>query len=205
MSFSASAQILDLLDLGGGMIIAKQKSSFKYNGLTEESTSSGPGFYLNAGMTTMMTEGVGYAAEFFLDNWTLTLDEDDPSDSKTSETNLGLMFALSLRLPVSETLIFSPYFGPVMMYGLSSKTTGKDLLNGGTVTVNNYDKNESPYESHYSRMDTFITVGAAVDIVPSNLRLSFGVDFGMWNRISGIKNAKITDGANIRFGVAYLM
>lgn len=199
MSFSASAQIMDV---GGGFIMAKQKSTMKYNGATNETTASGPGFYVNLGMTTMMTEGVGYTIDFFLNQWTLTADEEDPTDSKTSETNLGFVLALSLRLPVSESLIFSPYFGPVMAYGLSSKTTGKDLLNGGTAKINNYDKDQ--YGATYSRMDTYITVGAAADIVPSNLRLSMGVDFGMWNRLSGIKDAKIKDGPNFRFGVAYL-
>lgn len=201
MAVNASAQIMDV---GGGFIMAKQKFSAKGGGVSTESTASGPGFYVNLGMTTMMTEGVGYTIDFFLNQWTLTADEEDPTDSKTSETNLGFVLALSLRLPVSESLIFSPYFGPVMTYGLSSKTTGKDLLNGGTAKVNNYDKDESPYGTHYSRLDDFITVGAAVDIVPSNLRLSFGVDFGLWNRISGIKDSKLKDGPNFRFGAAYL-
>ena len=200
MSFSAGAQIIDL---GGGMILAKQKSSMKYNGMSSESSASGPGFYLNAGTTSMLTEGIGYTIDLFLSHWTLTADEEDPTNSKTNENNIGFVYALSFRFPVSESMVFSPYFGPAMMYGLSSKSTGKNPVDDSTVTTNNYDKNDLGYS--YSRLDTFITVGAAVDIIPSNLRLSFGVDFGMWNRISGVKDSKLKDGPNIRFGIAYLM
>ena len=199
MAFAQEGQDFGL-SAGGGMIMAKQKSSTSIAGQKTTSTDSGVGFYLNAGLSSDLgLGGLGYTMDLFFDHWFLSPDEGD-SDATVRENYLGYALALDITFNASETLALSPFFGPGFSYGLSSKTKWTNPVSKQEETMNNYDK-----DSKYQRLYSYLTIGADVLIKPAHLRLRGAVDFGMWDRYSSVKEITTKDGPNFRLGIAYLL
>ena len=187
------------LSAGGGMIMAKQKSSTSIAGQKTTSTDSGVGFYFNAGLSSDLgLGGLGYTMDLFFDHWFLSPDEGD-GDATVRENYLGYALALDITFNASETLALRPFFGPGFSYGLSSKTKWTNPVSKQEETMNNYDK-----DSKYQRLYSYLTIGADVLIKPAHLRLRGAVDFGMWDRYSSVKEITTKDGPNFRLGIAYL-
>ena len=187
------------ISAGGGIVIAKQKGSTSMMGTTTTSTTSGPGFYLNFGMTNDLgLGGLGYAMDLFFDHWLLS-DDEGSSDAVAKENYIGFVIALNLTLDASETLSLMPFFGPGFSYGLSSKTKWTNPISGEKETLDNYAE-----DTHYLRQYSYLTVGADVLLKSLHLRLRGSVDFGMWDRYASVKEITTKDGPNLRLGIAYL-
>ena len=187
------------INAGAGIIMAKQKGSTTMMGTTTNSTTSGPGFYVNFGFNNDLgLGGLGYTMDLFFDHWALS-DDAGTSDAVARENYIGFAMAINISLDASETLSLQPFFGPGFSWGLSSKTDWTNPISGNKETTDNYDE-----DTHYLRQYSYLTVGADVLLKSLHLRLRGAVDFGMWDRYSSVKEITAKDGPNLRLGVAYL-
>lgn len=185
--------------VGTGIIMAQQKGSTTMMGTTTNSTSSGPGFYINLGFNDDLgLGGLGYTMDIFFDHWALS-DDAGSSDAVARENYIGFATAINVPLKASETLWLQPFFGPGYAWGLSSKTTWTNPITNKEEVLDNYDE-----DTHYQRQYAYLTVGADILLKSLHLRLRGSVDFGMWDRYGSVKEINAKDGPNFRLGMAYL-
>lgn len=185
--------------VGAGIITAQQKGSTTMMGTTTNSTTTGPGFYLNLGFNNDLgLGGLGYTMDIFFDHWALS-DDAGSSDAVARENYIGFATAINVPLKASETLWLQPFFGPGFSWGLSSKTDWTNPISGKQETLDNYDE-----DTHYQRQYAYLTVGADVLLKSLHLRLRGSVDFGMWDRYGSVKEITAKDGPNLRLGLAYM-
>lgn len=197
---TALAQEASDIDLSVGVGFIGATKTTTYNGSVDK--CEGPGFYAKLGFCSMFGQsGAGYLFNIFYTSASYDTGTSTVPDSEWNESNVGFLMALCFRLDLSEQLSVMPYVGPGTTFGLKSVQTATAA--GVTATIDWYDDDDPGKGGlNYQRQNAYLSVGLAADVV-KKVRLSFGYDFGMWNRITNQKDTKLKDTA-YRFGIAYI-
>ena len=186
---TAFAQFPSGLSVGAGYVDSKQV--WKTDDDTHKEGFGG--FYVGADYNIAIADfGLGVAPGIYVDFLT---NKDYPVDgAKWKEVNLGIPVMFNYAIPVADILKITPFAGPTLQLGLSSKMKDDDN------THNVY----SDDDADYGRLQLFVGGGVAFDIADI-VRFSIGYDLGLLNRNTGDQKDDLKVKNNgLHFGIAYL-
>lgn len=180
---TAFAQFPSGLSVGAGYV----SSDWKTKAGSRTHTETLGGGYVNADYNIAIADfGLGVAPGIYFDLYSKKED-----GVKFSEANIGIPVMFNYAIPVADILKITPFAGPTLQFGLSSKTKH------GDDSINHYDED-------YSRLQLFVGGGVAFDIADI-VRVSIGYDLGLLNRNTGDNKDDFKVKNNgLHLGVAYL-